>query len=53
MQLVESLSSTYKTKLESGEGFEDNKKEKHLLIKYSDEELLGQKLKLFFDKICN
>ncbi len=39
--LLENLGSTYKTNLESGDLFEDNKKEKDLLIKCLQEELLG------------
>ena len=37
--LVESLSLTYRNNLESGEDFEVNQKEKHLLIKYLEKEL--------------
>jgi hypothetical protein len=39
--IFENLGSTYKTNLESGDLFEDNQKEKDLLIKCLQAELLG------------
>ena len=42
--LLENLGSTYKTNLESGDLFEDNQKEKDLLIKCLQAELIGWRL---------